>query len=175
MRLHAEAAMRTTCGTSRYLAIHSRQNTYPMNRQGRGCFCSSAKNLPNASSSARWPSQRYHYGLYYSSLVYLRSVVAGRTATFIGCAQWHLFFSALYHPVLFGIQTVLLAQMIPHLSWIVSSAAFLGVIDMYASSTHPDLNGPALTVLAVKTFVTVAMAIILWRRTEILSLLLNRL
>jgi O-antigen/teichoic acid export membrane protein len=69
-----------------------------------------------------------------------------------------------------GKQTMLPLRMDREYTWVVASAALLGMTGISASAHHFGLPGAALMLTAVETFVTVAFAIIVQRRMSLLSL-----
>jgi PST family polysaccharide transporter len=74
---------------------------------------------------------------------------------------------------IFGIQTMIPLRMDRELSWVVTSAAAIGVPGMFAFTNLWGLQGACYTMLLVESFVTVTMAFILERRMNVLSLFLQ--
>ena len=71
---------------------------------------------------------------------------------------------------IFGIQTMIPMRMDRHLTFVVTTAACLGVASMFVLSSLLGLEGAGLTVLLVEIFVAVTMGIILQRRMSVMSL-----
>jgi polysaccharide transporter, PST family len=70
----------------------------------------------------------------------------------------------------FGMQTLLPLGMDREFTWVVSSAALLGVTGLFVLTHDLGLTGAALTMLIVESYVTVALAILVRRRISIASL-----
>ena len=71
---------------------------------------------------------------------------------------------------IFGIQTMMPLNMDRQVSWVVTSAAVLGVVSMLVLSSIFTLKGAGLSMLIVESYVTVAMGILLGRRLNIMYL-----
>ncbi|MBI1869047.1 MAG: oligosaccharide flippase family protein [Methylocystis sp.] len=74
----------------------------------------------------------------------------------------------------FGMQTLLPLHMDRQYTWVVSSAAVLGVTGLFALTYAGGLPGAALTMLVVESYVAVAFAALVQRRMSVLSLFFKR-
>lgn len=71
---------------------------------------------------------------------------------------------------IFGIQTMMPLNMDRQVSWVVTSAAVLGIAIMFLLTSVLALKGAALTMLVVECYVTLAMGVLLGRRLNIMYL-----